>query len=131
MPTLPTEAPAPESTINFSGRGNDGLNEDLEVVGGKWEDEEERRFFEDIQDLRDFVPKSVLGLEGNEGENPDEKDQQGGAENDKKAREEMEEREVLELESELKRLEVNGGPEEPSRMNNKDTVSGVSDSDDE
>ena len=28
----------------------------------KWEDEEERRFFEDIQDLRDFVPKSVLGF---------------------------------------------------------------------
>jgi hypothetical protein len=32
--------------------------------GGKWEDEEEKRFFEDIQDLKDFVPASVLGVEG-------------------------------------------------------------------
>ena len=48
-----------------------GLGEDGELVlstaGGKWEDEEERRFFEDIQDLRDYVPKSMLGLEGGEG----------------------------------------------------------------
>lgn len=34
------------------------------VSGGKWEDEEEKRFFEDIQDLKDFVPASVLGVEG-------------------------------------------------------------------
>ena len=47
-----------------------GLGEDgeltLSTAGGKWEDEEERRFFEDIQDLRDYVPKSVLGLEDGE-----------------------------------------------------------------
>ena len=61
-----------------------GLGEDGELVlsttGGKWEDEEERRFFEDIQDLRDFVPKSMLGLEdggdksspGEEEKKPDE-----------------------------------------------------------
>lgn len=54
-----------------------GLGEDGELVlstaGGKWEDEEERRFFEDIQDLRDFVPKSMLGLEdGEDGTSPGE-----------------------------------------------------------
>lgn len=38
----------------------------LSSAGGKWEDEEERRFFEDIQDLRDYAPKSVLGLEDGE-----------------------------------------------------------------
>lgn len=47
-----------------------GLGEDGELVlstsGGKWEDEEERRFFEDIQDLRDYVPKNMLGLEDGE-----------------------------------------------------------------
>ena len=47
-----------------------GLGEDGELIlstaGGKWEDEEERRFFEDIQDLRDYVPKSMLGLEEGE-----------------------------------------------------------------
>jgi regulator of nonsense transcripts 2 len=45
---------------NSAGRPED--DELLMVSGGKWEDEEERRFFEDLQDLRDFVPKSVLGL---------------------------------------------------------------------
>jgi len=52
-----------------SNAGKD-LGEDGELAmstaGGKWEDEEERRFFEDIQDLRDYVPKSMLGLEDGE-----------------------------------------------------------------
>ena len=40
-------------------------DDDLEdgIRGGKWEDEEERRFFEDIPDLKDYVPKGVLGVE--------------------------------------------------------------------
>ncbi len=33
------------------------------VVGGKWEDEEERRYYEDVQDLKDYVPSSVLGID--------------------------------------------------------------------
>lgn len=56
-----------------------GLGEDgellLSAAGGQWEDEEERRFFEDIQDLRDYVPKSMLGLEeGDDKTSPDEEE---------------------------------------------------------
>ena len=36
------------------------------VPGGKWEDDEERRFYEDLADLKDFVPKTVLGVEVDE-----------------------------------------------------------------
>lgn len=57
-----------------------GLGEDGELIlstaGGKWEDEEERKFFEDIQDLRDYVPRSVLGLE--EGEDKTSPNGEGG-----------------------------------------------------
>lgn len=38
-------------------------SEDTTVVGGKWEDEEERRFYEDVPDLKDYVPSSVLGID--------------------------------------------------------------------
>lgn len=69
MPNLPSASHKSESIMIGSNAGK-GLGEDGELVlstaGGKWEDEEERRFFEDIQDLRDFVPKSILGLEDGE-----------------------------------------------------------------
>ena len=69
MPNLPSASHKSESIMIGSNAGK-GLGEDGELVlstaGGKWEDEEERRFFEDIQDLRDFVPKSMLGLEDGE-----------------------------------------------------------------
>ena len=69
MPSLPSASQKSESIMIGSNAGK-GLGEDGELVlstaGGKWEDEEERRFFEDIQDLRDFAPKSMLGLEEGE-----------------------------------------------------------------
>jgi regulator of nonsense transcripts 2 len=73
--------------------------------GGKWEDEEERRFFEDIQDLKDFVPKSVLGLEGDaEGEGEKDKDD----EKEKLEKEKVAE-EVRKLEEELEGLKLSEG----------------------
>lgn len=61
MPILPTQAPKTDSIQLSSANGQD--HEEIFVVGGKWEDEEERKFFEDLQDLKDFVPKSLLGLD--------------------------------------------------------------------
>jgi len=69
MPNLPSASQKSESIMIGVNAGKD-LGEDgdlaLSSAGGKWEDEEERRFFEDIQDLRDYAPKSVLGLEDGE-----------------------------------------------------------------
>lgn len=66
------------------------------TTGGKWEDEEERRFFEDIQDMKDFVPSSVLGVEGHpEGEESKEVERE---------RVEREKEEVRKLEEELEKL---------------------------
>ena len=61
MPTLPA-ATQKNDSILVSTTGQNEVSEEIYTTGGKWEDEEERRFFEDIQDLRDFVPKSVLGF---------------------------------------------------------------------
>lgn len=71
------------------------------VRGGKWEDEEERRFYEDIPDLKDYIPRGVLGIE---------EDEDSGSEETKEAREQREkervEAEVRKLEEELADLEV-------------------------
>ena len=69
--------------------------------GGKWEDEEEKRFFEDIQDLKDFVPASVLGVEGT---------YEAGEDDTKELTQESLEREkeeVRKLEEELEKLGEN------------------------
>ena len=67
----------------------------LAASGGKWEDEEERRFFEDIQDLREVVPKSILGVE----DVKDEKEEKGEEEVERARK--AEEEEVRKLEEEL------------------------------
>jgi regulator of nonsense transcripts 2 len=69
LPQLPTDSQKSDSiligTNNVNHLGEDS-DEALLNTKGKWEDDEERRFFEDVQDLKDFVPKSVLGIEGDE-----------------------------------------------------------------
>ncbi|KAF7782626.1 hypothetical protein Agabi119p4_2002 [Agaricus bisporus var. burnettii] len=64
LPNLPRASHKSESIQIGSTHGsmfND--SEDTTVVGGKWEDEEERRFYEDVPDLKDYVPSSVLGID--------------------------------------------------------------------
>jgi len=80
------------------------------TTGGKWEDEEERRFFEDIQDIKDFVPSSVLGVEGHpEGEESKEVERE---------RAEREREEVRKLEEELEKL----GDSDEQRADDQDTL---------
>jgi regulator of nonsense transcripts 2 len=88
------------------------LGGDDEIVpsGGKWEDEEERRFFEDVQDLKDFVPASVLGVEGSYEAGEDD------AKELEQERLDREREEVRKLEEELERL---GGKDEDSSVKPK------------
>lgn len=90
-----------------SNRSNNLAGDDADETmgsGGKWEDEEERRFFEDVQDLKDFVPKGVLGIDEMEGKESD-SDLEGEKE---KERIEKEREEVRKLEEELENLGENG-----------------------
>jgi regulator of nonsense transcripts 2 len=79
--------------------------DELTVTGGKWEDEEERRFFEDLQDLKDFVPSSVLGID-NSAEGESEKDNEK-----EKERVDREKEEVRKLEEELQKLDQDAPPD--------------------
>jgi regulator of nonsense transcripts 2 len=81
------------------------------LTGGKWEDEEERRFFEDVQDLKDFVPRGVLGIDETDGKDS-ESDPDGEKE---KERIEKEKEEVRKLEEELENLGDDRGPEQSNR----------------
>lgn len=104
MPTLPTSSQKSES-IQIGVNNGSSLEDtdDIVVTGGKWEDEEERRFFEDIQDLKDFVPKSVLGIDESEATAEPSTTEQAAEE------QEREKEEVRKLEEELAKLSVADG----------------------
>ncbi|KAJ7783281.1 transcription factor [Mycena metata] len=113
LPALPTNSQKSDSILIGSNRSNLSGDENDEIMGngGKWEDEEERRFFEDVQDLKDFVPRGVLGIDETEvkesdGELDDEKE---------KERIEKEQEEVRKLEEELENLGENGMSEHSNR----------------
>lgn len=106
LPKLQTASQKNDSIQIGSNSGSSfGPDGDLDDAarGGKWEDEEERRFFEDIIDLKDYVPKGVLGIE------EEDRDGQSGETKEEKERKEKEqvEEEVRKLEEELAHLEVN------------------------
>jgi regulator of nonsense transcripts 2 len=92
--------------------------DDITVTGGKWEDEEERRFFEDLQDLKDFVPSSVLGID-NAVEEEVEKDSEK-----EKERIDREKEEIRKLEEELQKLDQDLPPDS---FPNGETDGGVDD----
>jgi regulator of nonsense transcripts 2 len=63
MPDLPDvepDLPSADSMIRGIGTGPLGKNAEEFVPGGIWEDEEARRFYEDIIDLKERVPPTLL-----------------------------------------------------------------------
>ncbi|KAI0812376.1 hypothetical protein BC629DRAFT_1472459 [Irpex lacteus] len=115
LPELKTATQKTDSIqIGTNSRSLLGGDADADEVprGGKWEDEEERRFFEDIPDLKDYVPKG----------------REAASDESKEAKEQLEkervEAEVRKLEEELADLEVNDegrtGSTGGSRLNEDD-----------
>lgn len=114
LPSLPTNSQKSDSILIGSNRSNHlagDENDEIMGSGGKWEDEEERRFFEDVQDLKDFVPRGVLGIDETEGKDSD-NDLDGEKE---KERIEKEKEEVRKLEEELENLGEDGMSEQSIR----------------
>ncbi|TFK73988.1 ARM repeat-containing protein [Pluteus cervinus] len=104
LPALPTASQKSDSIL--IGLGGSSLtsgdeNDEVSTSGNKWEDEEERKFYEDIQDLKDFVPSSVLGLDSSENETSQEKEKEREQE-----RLDREKEEVRKLAEELEKLET-------------------------
>ena len=64
MPELPTASNKLDSIqIGTNAGGGLGGDDDVFIAGGKWEDGEERRFFEDVQDLREGVYSGKLSCD--------------------------------------------------------------------
>lgn len=65
-PKLPTAASLTKSGLQIVNTGS-AFDKDGEetLSGGIWDDEEERKFYEDILDLADDVPPTFLGLKTN------------------------------------------------------------------
>lgn len=60
MPHLPANTAKGDSIGVSSGNANRGAEEDTYLGrGSQWEDEEERKFYEDLTDLKDLLPKSI------------------------------------------------------------------------
>ncbi|KAG6849824.1 hypothetical protein H0H93_004633 [Arthromyces matolae] len=121
LPALPIISQKSDSILI----GSNNLNNieeanDVVTVGGKWEDEEERRFFEDVQDLKDFVPSSVLGIDGG-------LEKEEGDKETEKQRLDREKEEVKKLEEELRKLDLNGAT--PDSNNSDDSSTQASDED--
>ena len=104
MPILPSSSSTGNSIQIGTNTGalfsDDAEEAAFAALGGKWEDEEERRFFEDIQDLREIVPKSILGIEDSK-EIAKEID-----ESDAEAKRNAEDEEVKKLQEELAGLQA-------------------------
>jgi regulator of nonsense transcripts 2 len=99
LPSLPATSQKSDSILigaNSALHLGDDADEALST-SGKWEDEEERRFFEDIPDLKDFVPKSVLGIEDEERQVDEEMEKAEKAKAEEEARKLEEELEGLKL----------------------------------
>jgi regulator of nonsense transcripts 2 len=68
MPALPTAASLAKSGLQIvEGQSSFTVREDGAVPGGIWDDDEERRFYEEILDLKQVVPASLLGLKEEKG----------------------------------------------------------------
>jgi regulator of nonsense transcripts 2 len=108
LPTLPAAVQKSESIFLSTSSDMNGVSDDIITPGGKWEDEEERRFYEEIQDLRDFVPSSVLGVDSSEADEVEK-----NKENDR-IRAEKAKDDVKKLEEELEKLSRENEEEQPS-----------------
>lgn len=102
MPHLPTVAEQANSIGLADGSSSRNTDGDEVTAVGKWEDDEERKFYEDILDLKDFIPKSVLGVDGTSTDLS--AVQKGDA--DEEARKRQEENDVMRLEAEMEHLKV-------------------------
>lgn len=61
-PILPTAASLSKSGLQIvEGQSSFTVRDDGPIAGGIWDDEEEKRFYEDILDLKQVVPASLLG----------------------------------------------------------------------
>ncbi|WVN87840.1 uncharacterized protein L203_103035 [Cryptococcus depauperatus CBS 7841] len=99
-PTLPTAASLSKSGLQIvESSSSFTIRDDGPIRGGIWDDDEELKFYEDLIDLKEMVPTSLLGIkdkediqdkQGQEAENKEEEHNKNNEEELKKELEKME-----------------------------------------
>ncbi|KDQ21888.1 hypothetical protein BOTBODRAFT_50425 [Botryobasidium botryosum FD-172 SS1] len=103
LPKLPSSSVQASSILVLDGSSRAGQEDREDLTGlSKWEDDEERKFYEDIPDLKDFVPRSVLGIEDDGKKDTGEKSEAESKEKEKARQEE----EIRRLEQKMESLAV-------------------------
>lgn len=88
-PTLPTAASLSKSGLQIvESTSSFTVRDDGPIAGGIWDDEEEQKFYQDLIDLKEVVPASLLGIrekskdedhEGNGSQREEEKEEEEAA----------------------------------------------------
>lgn len=68
-PVLPSLASTLTTSIVTGAGSSAAAGEEIGGPGSLWQDEEDKRFYEDLKELRGEVPGGVLGLAAKEAEN--------------------------------------------------------------
>ena len=81
---------------------------------GKWEDEEERRFYEELVDLKDFIPTSILNVDGTSTGSKGSKiaSDPNDLERREACRKEHEDSEIRRLENEIENIKLEGAEDD-------------------
>ncbi|KAF9507074.1 hypothetical protein BS47DRAFT_1321476 [Hydnum rufescens UP504] len=102
LPHLPSASEQTNSILLLDGGSSRGTGAEEVTNAGKWEDEEERRYYEEFADLKDFIPRSILGVESAQSDVA----KVGSGESDGVKRKEKEEQELKRLEVEMENMRL-------------------------
>ncbi|EJT53100.1 hypothetical protein A1Q1_00107 [Trichosporon asahii var. asahii CBS 2479] len=129
MPTLPTAASISKSGLQIVDSASTfTVREDGAVPGGIWDDDEERRFYENLPDLQDLVPPSILGIKqktADEKKPENAEGEEGGEEAAPDAEEEAQRKVQDDIRRQLEQLELESSAAEsetPQPMDRNETV---------
>lgn len=120
-PVLPTAASLAKSGLQIVNTTSSfAVREDGLVPGGIWDDEEERRFYEDLPDLLDLVPPGLLGVKEKKPEKDGAEEEKGAqapaegevVEGDKEADAEAQKRDEEDIRRQLEEMALEGSAEE-------------------
>ncbi|GAA5988927.1 hypothetical protein JCM11641_002917 [Rhodosporidiobolus odoratus] len=103
LPTLPSLQSTLNSAFVTAGSSSTGNTEEM-GPGSVWADEEEKKFYEELRDLRGEVPSAILGVP--------EEEKKDVAEQEKKAEEEVRLAEADKAEEETARVDENSAEDE-------------------
>ncbi|ODN80903.1 hypothetical protein L202_03029 [Cryptococcus amylolentus CBS 6039] len=126
-PVLPTAATLSKSGLQIVDSGSSfTVRNDGPIAGGIWDDEEEQRFYEDLIDLKEVVPSSLLGIKEKSAKEKDE--EPGNAEEEQIEKQKAEEEE---LRKQLEQMELADSQAQPeSEKQGIDAVNAGGDAED-